>query len=524
MPNDHRRALHRGVTYVELILAALRRYPSRQAFAWGDQAMTYRQAEEWVAATAAALTNLGIGKGDDIGVMPSDGPHAWLSVAGALTLGARATTFHPRLKPDDHAFIAQDAKTRVLLFDPEKHGSRAEDLRRTVSGLEHIIAFHRWPGGPDLLRVASTSIANPNFTAEPEDIAFLSYTGGSTGRPKGVMLPHRSLVHHTSIALSEHEWPEEPRFLTMTPIAHATNLMVLVVLLKGGCVFIEPSFSPGAFVDAVARRSPTAIWLVPTMIYSLLDDGALDRVDLSPIRSVLYGASAMSPARLAEALERFGPRMVQVYGQTEAPNTVAILRKGDHDPTNLARLSSCGRPALGLRVQLQDDSGHEVAAGEPGEICVQGPLVMDGYWNRPEETAAALAGGWLHTGDIARFDADGFLTIVDRKKDMIVTGGYNVFPKEVENVLTHHPAVAAAAVIGVPHEHWGEAVIAVVVRRAGQMVEEQELIALVRNKKGSVSAPKRIEFVDEIPLTPQGKPDKKALRAERWRGQDRNVH
>jgi len=224
-------------------------------------------------------------------------------------------------------------------------------------------------------------------------------------------------------------------------------------------------------------------------------------------------------------MKRFGPVFMQLYAQSEAPNTVTVLRQRDHDPERFAhRLASCGCPVAGNQVRLLDESGAEVAVGEVGEICVRGPLVMAGYWNKPEETAKAFRNGWLYTGDLARRDDDGFLYIVDRSKDMIISGGFNVYPREIEDVLTAHPAVAAAAVIGVPDEKWGEAVKAVVVLKSGAQAHAEELIALVRERKGVVYAPKSLDFADSLPVTGLGKPDKKALRARYWAGQQRSVH
>jgi fatty-acyl-CoA synthase len=246
--------------------------------------------------------------------------------------------------------------------------------------------------------------------------------------------------------------------------------------------------------------------------------------DLSSLETVYYGAAAMSPTRLREAIGKLGPIFFQYYGQAEAPMTICVLRKDEHDVDDLDRLATCGRPVPWVHVRLLDDECNEVARGEPGEICVRGPLVMRGYWNKPEQTAEALAGGWLHTGDIAREDEHGFYTIVDRKKDMIVTGGFNVFPREVEDVISAHPAVANVAVIGVPDDRWGEAVKAVVVLRPGASAEAAELIDAVKAAKGSIQAPKSVDFADEIPLSPLGKPDKKALRARYWEGTDRQVN
>ena len=297
------------------------------------------------------------------------------------------------------------------------------------------------------------------------------------------------------------------------------------VLLKSGTVVIEQGFEPARFFELVARHRVTATFMVPTMIYRMLDDPGLPGASLESLQMIIYGAAPMSPARLAEGIGRLGPVFMQLYGQTEAPNCITALRRRDHDPVaHPQRLASCGVPIGPIEVALLDDAGREVADGEVGEICVRGPLVMLGYWNRPEETAHAFRHGWLHTGDLARRDADGFLYIVDRSKDMIISGGFNVFPREVEDVLTGHPAVAAAGVIGVPDETWGEAVKAVVVLRPGLQASAAELTALVRERKGPVHAPKSVEFVDALPLTGLGKPDKKVLRARYWGATGRAVN
>jgi fatty-acyl-CoA synthase len=256
--------------------------------------------------------------------------------------------------------------------------------------------------------------------------------------------------------------------------------------------------------------------LVPTMLYILMDHPKIDEYDLSSLETVYYGASAISPTRLKEAIEKFGPIFFQFFGQSECGMTISVLRKGEHDINNMDRLATCGRAVPWLNVKLLDDDLNEVPDGEPGEICVRGPLVMKGYWKKPEQTAEALAGGWLHTGDIAKKDAEGFLTIVDRKKDMIVSGGFNVFPREIEDVIGTHPAVGQVAVIGVPDDKWGEAVKAVVVLRPEQSVSEAELYELVKSRKGATHAPKSVDFVEAIPLSALGKPDKKALRAQYW--------
>jgi fatty-acyl-CoA synthase len=265
------------------------------------------------------------------------------------------------------------------------------------------------------------------------------------------------------------------------------------------------------------------------MLYALLDHPDSRTRDLSSLETVYYGASAINPARLAEAIERFGPIFAQYYGQSEAPMVITYLGKQDHVSGDDRRLSSCGRPSAFIRAALLDESGTPVPVGEPGEICVSGPLLTAGYWQLADETAQTFRDGWLHTGDVAREDEDGFWYIVDRTKDMIVTGGFNVFPREVEDVVAQHPMVAQVSVIGTPHEKFGEAVTAVVVLRPGAATDEKSIARMtseiqeaVKERKGSVQAPKQVIVRETLPLTPLGKPDKKALRAEFWTG-DRAV-
>jgi fatty-acyl-CoA synthase len=266
----------------------------------------------------------------------------------------------------------------------------------------------------------------------------------------------------------------------------------------------------------IEEKRITATMLVPSMLYVLLDHPDSRTRDLSSLETVYYGASSINPVRLAEAIERFGPIFAQYYGQSEAPMVISYLAKGEHDAR---RLTSCGRPSAFLRTALLDESGAPVSPGTPGEICVAGPLLAGGYWNLPAVTAETFtADGWLHTGDVAREDEDGFWYIVDRTKDMIVTGGFNVFPREVEDVVAEIPAVAQVGVIGVPDEKWGEAVTAVVVLKPGVSVDLDTLTAdiqaLVRDRKGPVHVPKQVIIAESLPLTGLGKPDKKALRAQ----------
>ena len=258
------------------------------------------------------------------------------------------------------------------------------------------------------------------------------------------------------------------------------------------------------------------------MIYVLLDHPSLPKTDLSSLELLLYGASPMAPSRLVEGIERIGPVFSQLYGQTEC-YPISVLRKADHDPKQPNLFLSCGFPIASCETKILDDQDQEVPVGQPGEICVRAPHVMAEYWKRPQQTAETLKNGWLHTGDIARVDERGYMFILDRKKDMIVTGGFNVFPREVEDVLATHSDVAVVAVIGVPDDKWGEAVTAIIVPKPGAVPNESELIDLVKRLKGPIYAPKQVKFVSELPMTGVGKVDKKALKAPFWTGRDRMV-
>jgi len=386
----------------------------------------------------------------------------------------------------------------------------------------------------DLVATAQTFDPKP-LTARllpPDHIVSITYTGGTTGKPKGVIGTSQAMNTMTQIQLAEWEWPESPRFLMCTPLSHAGAAFFVPTVIKGGCLYVLSRFDPAEVLETIERERITATMLVPSMLYALLDHPDSHTRDLSSLETVYYGASAINPVRLKEAIERLGPIFAQYYGQSEAPMVISYLAKADHVVASSAedgvpqRLSSCGRPSAFLRTALLDEDGNPVAQGEPGEICVAGPLLAGGYWNLPDETAATFRAGWMHTGDVAREDEDGYWYIVDRTKDMIVTGGFNVFPREVEDVIAEHPAVAQVGVIGTPDEKWGEAVTAIVVLREGQELTDQvvaEIQASVKERKGAVQSPKQVIATDALPLTALGKPDKKALRAQYWAGQERSV-
>jgi fatty-acyl-CoA synthase len=462
-----------------------------------------------------ALGSLGLPAGTRIGILSRNRPEVLYLTAACLLNRYVMVPLHPIGSLDDHLYAIEDAEAGALLFDADSFSAHAGDIRARTARLSHLLSLGAGAPATDLNDLASRFHPAPLTAPEirGEDVYRLSYSGGTTGRPKAIVNTHRMGVALLAIQLAEWEWPSDIRQLVCAPLSHAGAAMFLPTLLRGGSLLLLPAFDPVEVLRAIERHRITCILLVPTMIYALLDHPRLGEFDLSSLETVFYGASLISPTRLRQAIERFGPIFFQFYGQSEAPMSLSVLRRADHRPDDPARLASCGRPVPWVDVALLDDQHRRVPIGTPGEICARGPLVMGGYHNKPEQTADALAGGWLHTGDVAVEDGEGFLRIVDRKKDMIVTGGFNVYPREIEDVLGAHPLVANCAVVGVPDPHWGEAVKAVVVLRPGAEPCAEELIALVRDRKGPVQAPKTVNFVDAIPVTPLGKPDKKALRA-----------
>jgi fatty-acyl-CoA synthase len=321
--------------------------------------------------------------------------------------------------------------------------------------------------------------------------------------------------------------PVDPRTLIATPITHAGVLPVLPTLLRGGTVVLQAGFNPDKWLAAVEKHRVNYVFTIPTLLYALLDHigsdegGGLDRFDLSSLETVVYGASPMSPSRVDEAQQAFGKILLQAYGQTECTGMATTLLPSEHDPLNR---TSCGRAVAGSLVDVLDEDGLPMPAGSVGEICVQSRAVMSGYWKRPAETAEVLQHGWLRTGDMAFRSETGFFHIVDRKKDMVISGGFNLYPREIEDVLADDPTVSAAAVIGVPDPKWGEAIKAFVVARPGAVPDPEALIASVRARKGPHYAPKSIVVVDQLPMTKVGKVDKKVLRATYWADLERAVN
>ncbi|HET6732206.1 fatty-acid--CoA ligase FadD8 [Mycobacterium sp.] len=526
-----RHPLHSG----HLTVGALKRNKDKPVLFLGETTLTGGQLAERISQYIQAFEALGAGTGAAVGLLSLNRPEVLMIIGAGQTQGYRRTALHPLGSLDDHAYVLSDAEVTALIIDPvPMFVERALGLLEKVPSLKHILTIGPVPEAlagvaVDLNAEAAKYSPKPLVAADlaPNHIGGLTYTGGTTGKPKGVIGTVGSITTMTTIQLAEWEWPERPRFLMCTPLSHAGAAFFVPTIVKGGEMIVLPKFDPAEVLRVIEERRITATMLVPSMLYALMDHPDSRTRDLSSLETVYYGASAINPVRLKEAIDRFGPIFAQYYGQSEAPMVITYLAKGDHDEK---RLTSCGRPTLFARTALLGDDGKPVPQGEVGEICVSGPLLCGGYWNLPEATAETFHDGWMHTGDLAREDEDGFWYIVDRTKDMIVTGGFNVFPREVEDVVAEHPAVAQVCVIGTPDEKWGEAVTAVVVLRPDADRSEEavarmtsEIQSAVKERKGSVQSPKQVIVVDSVPVTALGKPDKKSVRAQFWEGAGRAV-
>ncbi|MCA6112214.1 AMP-binding protein [Bradyrhizobium cenepequi] len=516
--------LYQGSTIGELIIIALRKFRERVAFKDAGRTLSYAELEVMIGSAAARLEALGVRKGDAVVQVADNATELFVIMAACFIQGYRSITLQATSSISDQIYAVGDTEAAVLIVDDE-HIRNGIEIRNAVGSKFQVWSHQAGNGEIGPFWAGHVEPKLPLTTdVKPEDIVRQGYTGGTTGVPKGVMISSRSLVCSSMHYMATQPWEKDIKYLVASTMAHGTSTIILPVFLKGGCTVLQKRFDPGEVIRAIEQEGITSMMMVPTMLYALLDHPKISSANLKSMCRILYGAAPISPTRLREALGVFGPVFIQSYGQSEAPATVLMLSQEDHLTDDDKRLESAGTPYPGVSVKLLDDDCRPVHQGEIGEICVRGPLVMSGYWKMPELTEETLRGGWLHTGDLAYQDEQGYYFIVDRKKDMIISGGFNVYPNEVENTLTQHPAVASAAVIGIPDKKWGEAVKAFIILRSGQNASPDELIAFTKNLKGPVKTPKSVELVKALPLTNVGKVDKKALRAPYWKGTSRKVN
>ncbi|WP_406277741.1 AMP-binding protein [Nocardia sp. NBC_00881] len=483
------------------------------------QTLTYGAVQRLSCQVARALDRSGVRPGEKVAILSANNAVAFGCVFGIARAGAVWCPINPRNEAHENRDLLDLFDCTCLIFQDSFAPLVATiigDLPKLVtlisldgSAVSDAVPFDEWIRG----------IGDEPWQADPiDDIALLVGTGGTTGRPKGVVLTGHNVETMSALTLMSYPFEGRPRYLALAPLTHAAGVLCFPVLALGGEVVVMPAPDLTEFLSLVPRHRITHTFLPPTLIYLLLDHPALTTADLSSLQCLWYGAAPMSVARLEEALGRIGPVMAQLFGQSEAPMMISTLAPRQHFRADgsLARehLSSVGRPTPLTQVAIMHDDGTLLPAGRRGEIVVRGPLVMAGYYKNPEATADVGRFGWHHTGDIGYLDEDNYLYIVDRAKDMIITGGFNVYSAEVEQTLLAHPAVQDCAVIGLPDPKWGERVTAVIQTRAGHSATSDDLRAFVRDRLGSVKTPKQVEIWPDLPRSKIGKVLKTDIKAQ----------
>ena len=508
---------------------AVQQSPDRIATVFGTREQTYRQYAERVARLAGALQKLGMGKGDRVGMMALNSDRYLEYFYATWWGGGAVNPVNFRWSATEVAYSLDDCETRILLVDDQFKGM-VDELRTKSKSLQIVIYVGE--GEPPAGALScETLIAETGPITDAgcggADLAAVMYTGGTTGFPKGVMLSHENLSANALTALAEGFTHGQARALLITPMFHvAAAALMNAHAYAGGTFVIAPMFTPLGALQILQDQKVTHVLLVPTMIQMVADHPQAARFDLSSLESVVYGASPISEAVLKRAMALFSTAgFMHAYGMTELAPIATVMPMWYHtaEGQKTGKLRSAGRATMICEVRIVDEQGEEVARGTVGEIAVRGPSVMLGYWNKPELTANTVRNGWMHTGDGAFMDEDGFVFIVDRLKDMIVSGGENVYSAEVENALAQHPAVGACAVIGIPSDQWGEAVHAVVVLKPAAVATEEELVAHCRTLIAGYKCPRSLEFRAALPVSGAGKILKTELRKPFWAGRDRNV-
>ncbi|WP_431825209.1 AMP-binding protein [Burkholderia sp. F1] len=503
--------------------------PHAIAYIQGERSYSFQETGERSCRIANGLIAAGFAKETKAAVWADNDVMAWGCTLGLWRAGLAYIPVNGRSTPSENQYVLDAFDCEVLFFQ-QAFAPAIEALRSSLPKVRLWVCIDaELPWAPSLdAWIAGQPSTIPVVDYQMDDVVTLSATGGTTGLPKGVMNTHRSLqTYFAQFMMAFPYGTQRPVNLAAAPMTHTTGTLSLPCTSRGGTVVVLPKPDPALLLGAIAKHGVTEFFLPPTVIYRLLDIPGIEKVDFSSLKCFLYGAAPMSVEKLKRAIEVFGPVMAGGYGQTEAPASISYLTPAEHfvdgKLASDERLASVGRPNPLTRVEILNDRGDVLPQGETGEICVRGDLVMKGYYNAPEKTAETIVDGWLHTGDVGHLDAEGYLHITDRKKDMIISGGFNVYPSEVEQVIWAHPAVQDCAVIGVPDDTWGEAVKAVVELNAGQSVSAEELVALCKEKLGSVKAPKSVDFVAALPRSTVGKVLKKDLREQYWHGQQRKI-
>jgi acyl-CoA synthetase (AMP-forming)/AMP-acid ligase II len=516
----------------DVLRRSANKFPEKDALVFGDRVISYRDLNGRVNRLANSLLKIGIQKGDRVAVLLHNCPEIIETYYTSAKIGTTFVPINNLLKQKELKEILEYVSPRVLIIDPE-YAETIESLRDSLEFIEFFIGL-RSVSLPHFeaydMMIQQGNPEEPEAHVSDDDVMNMLLTSGTTGRPKGVLRTHRQNFINATTEAIEQKMDYDDRALFLAPPYHVTIESVFCrhVLMANTIVLLrEGKFDSKKVLETLSRERITMLQLVPTTINALIQEENIDRHDLSHLRLLMYAASPMPAALLRRAIKKLKCQFMQLYGQTETGPYTTTLRPEDHvaegSKTQLARLASAGRPVLDYEVRIVDEKGEDVPVDEVGEIIVKSEANSIGYWNLPEETAKTLKGGWLYTGDMGKFDEGGYVYLVDRKHDMIISGGRNIYPRELEEVLYQHKAVLEAAVIGVPDDYWVEAVKALVVLKDGMQATEEEIIDFCKKNLASYKKPRSVEFWRELPKSATGKFLKRQIREKYWKGMDRRV-
>ena len=515
-------------TYADIIYRNALLYSNEEAFKCGSETLSYTEFNTRVNQLIHALFSMGVNKGDVLGILSWNCLEYAVVYGAAMKGGFIASPFNPRLKEDELDYIINYSEANTLFFGPELL-EMVDSLRSRLSRIKTFISFKN--AGPDRIAYSDLLDAHPEIEpdvqVEEEDPLFIFYTSGTTGVPRGALYTHYRAMDDTRRSVIALSLEHEVRQIQVMPLFHVggtKNFWSYFFVGGSNVIMPQTSFDPAATLKAVQDEKATDIHIVPTHLAAFLTLPDVNQYDLSSLKRMFYAASPMPLELLKKGMEKWGPIFVQGYGSSEdGPNVTTLSRQQhnvlDRAPQEQRPLASAGFPHIGVHVRIVDDDGDDLEPGEVGEIIVKSQSTMQEYWRRPEETRETVVEGWVHTGDMGRYDERGYIYIVDRKKDMIISGGENIYPREIEEILYQHPSVREAAIIGIPDPYWVEKVHAVIVLKTGQKATSDAIIGYCKERLAHFKAPKSVTFVQDLPKNPAGKILKRELR-EKYQGGD----
>lgn len=502
----------------DLIRRNAKKFPEKDGVVFEDKRLSFKELFDRVNRLAHALIRVGVRPGDRVAILNYNEPRYVESLFAIWKVGAIAVPLNHLFKGRELEFLINDCAAKILILG-EDYGRLIDSIRSQLRSVEKYICIgsgrQEMESYENLIALGSS--AEPQLNLTETDLASIVYTSGTTGRPKGVMLSHKNHLADARNTVIEISLRPQHSILNLLPFYHTGGICIMLRhYYIGNTQVLMRAFDPQKTLETLEKEKISHVFLVPTVVTAVLQVPGIEKYDLRNLQMILYGAASIPVEVLRQALKVFKCEFFQIFGQTEAGPCMTVLRPEDHHvegrPEKVKKLASAGRALVNYEVRVVDDTGNDVKIGDVGEVIGRGENNMMGYWDRPEETAQALRGGWLYTGDLAKIDEDGFIYIVDRKKDLIRSGGEFIAPREVEEVLYTHPAILEAAVIGVPHPTWGETVKAVVALKKGMIATEGEIIQFCKENLASYKKPTSVDFMDSLPKSVQGKILKRELR------------